>query len=174
MNNPTFADIVKTPKISLTIPQRSFALANTNPLLGNYPGVDGVKTGSTDEAGQCVIASATQAGRRVFVTLMDSGNRVSDGTALFEYAFKQFGLWSFALPQSPLYFAHDAKGASYSLVASSDNKVCLPLWQSDAIWSDLSLTGDPDNLVDFSKPIGEFTYHPGDEPTIKIPVYAKP
>jgi D-alanyl-D-alanine carboxypeptidase (penicillin-binding protein 5/6) len=173
MKNPTFAEIVKTADISVATPNRTFKLANTNPLLGVYPGVDGVKTGSTDEAGLCVVASAIQNGRRVFVTLMDSDNRVNDGTAVFDYAFKQFGLVSFSLPQSPLYMAYDANGVSYPLVASTEQKICVPLWQTGAVWSELRITGDPEKLVEKNGPIGELMYHTPDASVIRIPIYAK-
>ena len=35
-------------------------LHNTNKLLWSLPGADGVKTGTTTAAGQCLIASATR------------------------------------------------------------------------------------------------------------------
>ncbi len=39
------------------IPSFSYATANSNPLVFNMPGVDGLKTGSTNRAGYCLVAS---------------------------------------------------------------------------------------------------------------------
>ncbi len=44
--------------------------ANRNRLLGAYPGLDGVKTGHTDDAGWSLVASATQNGARLYVAAL--------------------------------------------------------------------------------------------------------
>ena len=59
---------------------RSFSA--TNDLLGAYRGVDGVKTGHTDEAGWCVVASARRNGRRVYVTVLGASTRKARSTAV--------------------------------------------------------------------------------------------
>jgi D-alanyl-D-alanine carboxypeptidase (penicillin-binding protein 5/6) len=43
---------------------------NTNDLLGAYAGADGIKTGHTSDAGWCILASATRAGRRIVVVVL--------------------------------------------------------------------------------------------------------
>ena len=43
---------------------------NTNDLLGDYRGADGIKTGHTSEAGWCILASATRDGRRIVVVVL--------------------------------------------------------------------------------------------------------
>lgn len=61
---------------------------NTNALLDNYPGADGIKTGTTDAAGKCLVASATRNGRRLIAVALKSGNRSSDCAALLDYGFQ--------------------------------------------------------------------------------------
>jgi len=58
---------------------------NTNRLLREYPGAIGVKTGTTNEAGQCLIAVAEKAGKRVIVVVLKSKNRFYDAVALLDY-----------------------------------------------------------------------------------------
>ncbi|MGB9825968.1 MAG: D-alanyl-D-alanine carboxypeptidase family protein, partial [Desulfofundulus sp.] len=64
LQNPIFNQIVSTREttISFCNSKRKEAIFNTNRLLreGSYPGIDGVKTGSTPRAGNCLIASATR------------------------------------------------------------------------------------------------------------------
>src|SRR6266581_3046231 len=54
---------------------RSFALRNTNALIGRYPGAIGLKTGYTEGAGNCLVALAERDGVRVLAVLLNAPNR---------------------------------------------------------------------------------------------------
>ena len=62
-------------------------------MLGQYPGADGVKVGYTDNAGRCIVSSATRNGRRVFVALIRSNDPVGESRMLLDYTFQNFR-WS--------------------------------------------------------------------------------
>jgi len=47
--------------------------------------VDGVKTGTTDAAGECLVASATSGGHRVIAVVLGSEDRFGDARALLDY-----------------------------------------------------------------------------------------
>jgi len=64
--NPTLAAIVGTPSIEVPLFGQ---LVNTNTLLGTS-GVTGIKTGTTDEAGACLLFSATFTVARESITLV--------------------------------------------------------------------------------------------------------
>jgi D-alanyl-D-alanine carboxypeptidase len=60
-------------------------VGNTNRLLGKYPGVTGLKTGYTNDAGR-VLVTAIEAEGRVFVTVvMGSDDHFADTSALLDY-----------------------------------------------------------------------------------------
>jgi hypothetical protein len=61
-----------------------------NPLIGAYPGADGVKTGSTDAAGRVIVGSAVHAGHRIYVVVMHSDDLLADSTALFDWVWQSF------------------------------------------------------------------------------------
>ncbi|MGI5911202.1 MAG: D-alanyl-D-alanine carboxypeptidase family protein [Syntrophomonadaceae bacterium] len=65
---------------------------NTNSLLGTFPGADGIKTGTTNAAGKCLIASATREGRQLVAVTLRSGNRRKDCATLLEYGFNNSSL----------------------------------------------------------------------------------
>lgn len=67
-----------------------YPIPNINRFLLQYPGADGVKTGYTDDAGRTIVASATQNGRRLYVSLMKSDDLVADATRLLDWAWKNF------------------------------------------------------------------------------------
>ena len=86
MQNAQFRTIVATPYFV----GDDYYMHNLNPLLGTYPGADGVKIGYTDIAGRTIVASATRDGHRVYVSLMGSRNLAGDSIALFDWVWKTF------------------------------------------------------------------------------------
>jgi D-alanyl-D-alanine carboxypeptidase (penicillin-binding protein 5/6) len=88
LGNPVFRQTVSEPTAKLN----GHTFANTNDLLGAYVGADGVKTGHTSDAGWCILASATRAGRRIMVVVLGaSTERARDETArtLLDWGFAQ-------------------------------------------------------------------------------------
>ena len=66
---------------------------NRNPLLTRDDSVDGVKTGHTESAGYCLVASAKQDGMRLVSSLLGSkseGSRLTETQALLRYGFRFF------------------------------------------------------------------------------------
>ncbi|MFF1794223.1 D-alanyl-D-alanine carboxypeptidase family protein [Kitasatospora sp. NPDC086009] len=68
----------------------SFGIANTDRLLGKYPGLIGVKNGFTTEAGSTFVGAAERNGRTLLVTVMHPSTyqKVYDETAaLLDWGF---------------------------------------------------------------------------------------
>lgn len=65
---------------------------NTNKLLWSFEGADGVKTGTTSEAGYCLVSSATRDGRQLIGVVLRSTARWQDSARLLEYGFANFEL----------------------------------------------------------------------------------
>jgi len=65
---------------------------NTNELLGTYPGCNGVKTGTTDEAGSCLVAGAIRNGVQLIAVVLKSEDRWQDASQLLDYGFAQIEL----------------------------------------------------------------------------------
>jgi D-alanyl-D-alanine carboxypeptidase (penicillin-binding protein 5/6) len=66
---------------------------NRNRLLWTDPNVDGVKTGHTDAAGWCLIASATRGERRVLAVVLGAASdaaRASGAQKLLNWGFQAF------------------------------------------------------------------------------------
>jgi D-alanyl-D-alanine carboxypeptidase (penicillin-binding protein 5/6) len=105
MHLPLFAEIVSTPFYHLprTTLHAVHSWTNTNDLLGGnpqdrtaaYSGATGIKTGHTDQAGYCLVFSATRAGHHLIGVLLydtdtDQNQRFQDARALLD--------WGFSLP----------------------------------------------------------------------------
>jgi len=84
LEQPRIASIVRTYSAALPFPIKGgkLYLDNNNPLLiYHYPGVTGLKTGYTEAAGRCLVATAERDGVRLGVVLLhspDPGTQASD------------------------------------------------------------------------------------------------
>lgn len=93
LNNETFAKIVNTKSISISINGKPRVIGNTNELLGSLQGVDGVKTGFTGNAGRCLVTSCSRQGGQIITIVLGCDTkkqRTSDSIKLIEYAFKNY------------------------------------------------------------------------------------
>lgn len=66
---------------------------NRNPLLIDYPGADGMKTGYTKEAGYGLVGSAVRDGRRLLIVvagLKSIADRKQEAQKLLDWGFSQF------------------------------------------------------------------------------------
>lgn len=89
--NPRFAELVCQKTATMEkIDGREAQLSNTNRLLWSFQGADGVKTGTTNEAGYCLVASATREGQQYIAVALHSPDRWGDCAQMLDYAFKEF------------------------------------------------------------------------------------
>ncbi|HKC18719.1 MAG TPA: D-alanyl-D-alanine carboxypeptidase family protein [Candidatus Dormibacteraeota bacterium] len=99
---PELAAVAATRSIAIaaTATHKAFYPQNLNGLLSSYPGATGLKTGLTDNAGGCMLATATRNGRHLIAVVMnDTGRSAADAATLLDYGFsvhpsKAFGPWS--------------------------------------------------------------------------------
>lgn len=99
---PEVAAIADTKDIAIpaTATHKAFYPHNVNSILWSYPGATGLKTGLTDNAGGCELATATRGGRHLIVVVLNATHfSASDATDLLNYGFgvhpdRAFGPWS--------------------------------------------------------------------------------
>ena len=74
--------------ISATPTHKAFNPHNLNRLLWNYPGATGLKTGLTDNAGGCMLATATRGDRHLIAVVLNATlHSTDDAAALLNYGF---------------------------------------------------------------------------------------
>ncbi|NVH05512.1 D-alanyl-D-alanine carboxypeptidase, partial [Escherichia coli] len=74
-------------------------LTNTNKLIRLYDGGDGGKTGSTNEAGYCISATAERGGMRLVAVVLgaeSSTERFDIAKEMFDYGFANYRLYPVA------------------------------------------------------------------------------
>jgi D-alanyl-D-alanine carboxypeptidase (penicillin-binding protein 5/6) len=93
MQQPEFAKIVSTRDYNVHFLNRSdIRVTNTNKLLKTYPDANGVKTGYTDAAGDCLVAAAKRNGVQLIVVILNDDYRWDDAARLLDYGFQQIAL----------------------------------------------------------------------------------
>lgn len=76
-------------------------LVNTNRLVKSYEGVDGLKTGFTEEAGYCLAATVKRGSLRlisVVLNVQDSQQRFKEAAALLDFGFRHYAGVEIAAP----------------------------------------------------------------------------
>jgi len=80
---PEFNEIVRN--VSYEAP--GHPLLNTNELLTRYEGADGIKTGLTDNAGLCLVGSATRDGHRLISVVLNAPQWYPETAAIRDYSY---------------------------------------------------------------------------------------
>jgi D-alanyl-D-alanine carboxypeptidase len=105
LEQPLLARIARTYKAVLPFPIKGgkLYLYNNNPLLiYGYPGLTGLKTGYTELAGKCLVATAERDGVRLGVVLLNSGNPGTQARQLLDAGFHDvYGLPHVSEPPIP-------------------------------------------------------------------------
>lgn len=164
MKNELFREIVKTSRYEIPATNKyneTRYLSNTNMFIsGNktqkhlYKNCIGIKTGSTDEAGNCLVSAAEENGTTLFAVVMkckndglgDGAYSTTDSKALFEWGFKNFTYKEIPSPDDLNVIAtievKEAKNnITASLVAKESLGVLLPITVKDGdIKRDVKLT----------------------------------
>jgi D-alanyl-D-alanine carboxypeptidase (penicillin-binding protein 5/6) len=95
MRNPLFRRIVaqRRYRVAATASHHGYLWQTTNGLLGSYRGIQGIKTGNTNAAGNCFLFEARR-GRRTLIGVVLHVNPTSSPNALF-IAARQLLNWGF-------------------------------------------------------------------------------
>ncbi len=99
--------------------------SNRNPLLYNYPGADGFKTGHTEEAGYGLTATAERDGRRLILVIngLESNKaRASEAAKLLDWGFREFD--------------------NYALFKAGDTVEVAPVWLGVSPTAEMKITRD--------------------------------
>jgi D-alanyl-D-alanine carboxypeptidase (penicillin-binding protein 5/6) len=103
---------------------------NRNGLLDKDPTVDGIKTGHTEAAGYCLLASAVRDGHRLISAVMGTkswNGREQASLALLNWGFRFYETDTFFGPAAPAATVRVWKGAQTQLPVGTLEPVALSL-----------------------------------------------
>lgn len=150
---------------------------NRNRLLGRDSSVDGMKTGHTEAAGYCLVASAKRDGMRLISVVMGASSeesRAAESQKLLTYGFRYFETAS-------LYDADDSlkqvrvwggQHGSVKLGLQEDLVMTLPRGSRDDLTAEIVVTGEVHAPIDEGEPLGQMRVMLSNSETLTFPLVA--
>ena len=92
ITNPLISKIVATKSTVVTdvSGNKAYYLENVNELLGEIPGLEGVKTGQTNGSLEILITKTTRDGNSIIIALLGSKDRFEESKQLIEWTFGNY------------------------------------------------------------------------------------
>ena len=151
--------------------------ANRNALLWRDDSVDGVKTGHTQAAGYCLVASATENDTRLISVVMgarDERTRAAESQKLLNYGFRYYETVNLYAAGSSLKRVRVWSGLHESLEVGLDDAITLtiPRGGRDQLKAEINLQDVIEAPIERGQSLGALTLSLGDEMLVERPVVA--
>jgi D-alanyl-D-alanine carboxypeptidase (penicillin-binding protein 5/6) len=177
--DPVFAAIVGSKEIGIDWRDRrgreqDVNLRNTNKLLWMLEEADGVKTGTTGEAGPCLVASATRGNHKLIAVVLHDHTRWFDSMQLLKYGFDNYDLYDYA-DQGALIATIPVEGgldATVDAVAAAPAALVVPTADYPRITAEVDLPKTIKAPVYQGQKIGEIVFYIDDKAVKSVDVVA--
>jgi D-alanyl-D-alanine carboxypeptidase (penicillin-binding protein 5/6) len=168
MRNPVFADIVR--RAEAIAAYRN--LESTNELLNTYPGTIGVKTGTTDLAGECLISMVDRPQGKALLVVMDSEDRFRDSRLMLNYFYANFAEVNVDLQETPQNRYLDGQGHWHAFGLQAPRTFLVSPWQVEET-SFYRRIDNPSTEPDVQEPVGALDVRLMGRSLSEIPLYAR-
>ena len=136
-------------------------IVNTNKLLKSYNGITGLKTGTTDDAGSCISATAKRDGLSLIAVVLgsDSGtDRFKDASILLDYGFNNYSVIIPKEKKLPKVKVNKGMEREVEVYSNPPKSVLVSKGSDSEIIVKVDLPKKIDAPVEKDKKIGEITY----------------
>lgn len=153
-------------------------MVNTNRLIKEYDGATGVKTGSTNEAGFCLSASAKRGNLELIAVVMGVDNsklRFDEAKRMLDYGFANYD--SVAIGKKGDIIAtlpvEKGKMQEADLMLSRDSHILLPKGEKDEVTKDIILPDILDAPILAGEEVGEMIISVGGKEVDRVKLVSK-
>lgn len=148
---------------------------NRNTLLARDATVDGVKTGHTESAGYCLVASAVRDGMRLIAVVMGASSesqRAQDALRLLSYGFRYFETRTLLEAGASLGSARVWKGGEtvVGLTVRDDVVMTLPKRASEQVETRVTVSEPLIAPLEAGRPVGQVALIRGGETIAELPL----
>lgn len=177
MNNNMFKTIVSTKK--KTIPwdgsEWNRSLHNTNKMLWNYEGANGIKTGYTSKAGKCLVSSASKNNMQLISVVLQSNDIWSDSKAILDYSFDTYKPYAIVKKDEYLKSIQVLNGAKEIINVYCADDIVIPLSEGEekSVKVELSIPDQIEAPIQKEQIIGNVDVFVGDEKIDSENIYVK-
>ena len=157
-----------------TIRGGEFGLSNTNKLIRFYEGATGLKTGSTDAAGYCIIATAERSGMELIAVVLGgetSQQRFEDAKTLLNYGFSTYALADVTPAERQIVPVKLGRAPSVEAVLEA-GKLLVGKGQAGSLSQTVTLREDLVAPVEKGQTVGTLTVQCGDATLAELPLTA--
>lgn len=152
-------------------------LVNTNKLLKSYPGITGLKTGTTGKAGVCITASAERDGLRLIAVVLGASSgkeRFEAAKTLLDYGFAHYDSAEVTLPDDAPEELRVKRGTAETaaLDYAAPERLLVPKGEGKDLQTKILL---PDTLqapVQQGSPVGSWQLLRGETVLQELPICA--
>ena len=151
-------------------------IVNTNKLLKSYNGITGLKTGTTDDAGSCISATAKRDGLSLIAVVLGSNSgtdRFRDASILLDYGFNNYRVIIPKEKKLPKVKVNKGMESEVEVYSNPPQSVLVPKGSNDEIIVKVKLPKKIDAPVEKDKKIGEITYSINDKVVQKADIRCK-
>ncbi|MBB3061230.1 D-alanyl-D-alanine carboxypeptidase family protein [Microbulbifer rhizosphaerae] len=150
---------------------------NRNRLLWRDPAVDGLKTGHTEEAGYCLVASAVKRGMRLIAVVVGTDSdekRASETQKLLAYGFRYFQTHKVYSKDDTLQTERvwGGKSGQVGISVQEDVFVTIPRGGEENIKADLIIDGELEAPLEKGQPVGKVVVTLDGETVADVPAVA--
>lgn len=150
---------------------------NRNPLLGRFPGADGLKTGHTEESGYGLAASAERDGRRLVLVvggLSSTSERMRESQRLMQYGFRNFSHYPLFRAGETVDYAEVWLGedATVPLVVGEDVALTMSRRQRAQMKVSIEYFNPVPAPLARGQSVGELVVEMPDRPIVRYPLLA--
>jgi D-alanyl-D-alanine carboxypeptidase (penicillin-binding protein 5/6) len=136
------------------------SLVNTNKMVRFYKGATGLKTGTTDDAGSCLSASATRDGVELISVTMGSktsDERFASARKLLDYGFSNYSLFKIEIDKNQLLPVKVLRGIknNVKINASAPKGVVIEKGKEKDIEQKVTLVSDVEAPVEKNQVVGK-------------------
>ena len=176
---PKFNEIITTESWTLPWLDNDYdrVIYNHNQFLTTYEGADGVKTGYTEKAGNCLIASATRECMRLIGVVLNCPNQshYTQMTALMDYGFANYKPLKLASAGDVVGSVRISKGAAGKVdaVLMDDIIIAVPNNSTYEPKAKIDLPSSLEAPQTTDQPVGTVTYTDDMGNEIKGDIYLK-
>lgn len=138
-------------------------IVNTNKLLKTYNGITGLKTGTTNDAGCCMSATATRGDVSLISVVLGcktGKERFADAAALLDYGFANVSVKELTLPEDmpKSIEVNGGMADSVKLECKVSSKIVVDKGNGAKITTEIDLPDKIDAPVEKNRKIGTLTY----------------
>jgi D-alanyl-D-alanine carboxypeptidase (penicillin-binding protein 5/6) len=132
LSNETFREICSTQYYRTETGNHTRTFKNTNKLLWNFFGANGVKTGFTTPAGRCLVFSAEQEGMNLVGVVLNSSDTYGSAASVLSFGFYNYSLKTLVTSGEVVAQVKVDKSDKNSLALLAAEDIIIPVKRADS------------------------------------------